>query len=259
MEITSDDIEDIKKLAAQISDSDVQTRFPDNPDVELPGGFIAKDGSVVKYATVRELTGRDEEFIARGGNKSIMLNNILVRGVERLGYNAPSSNDLDSLLAGDRDALLLGIRKVTFGAIIDGSITCPSCAEKQDVVIDLDTDIEYTELADPLNDRVFEINLKAGKTEVGLPTGAVQKRLADSMGKTAAERLTILLNGCLIAINDEPCNMVAADLGIVDRETLLEEIVKRNPGPRLEAVIKACKACGTDIAVPLSLADLFRL
>ena len=38
-----------------------------------------------------------------------------------------------------------------------------------------------------------------------------------------------------------------------------DEIIKRNPGPRLGEVTKACKACGELMALPLSLLDLFRI
>lgn len=262
MEVISDNIQDIKDLAKQISGSDeIITRHPVDPTVELPGGFISSDGSLAKSATVRELTGRDEELIAKGGNKSIMLNTILSLGLEKLGYNKPTAQDLDSLLAGDRDAILLGIRKVTFGNTVDGVIDCPGCGVKQDMLIDLDEDVEVVELADPIKDRVFEVELRAGTAVVGLPNGLVQKQLSENLYKSTAEKMSIFLGGCLISINDNPCigASSAANLGILDRETLFAEIVKRNPGPRLEAVVKACKACGVEISVPLSLAELFRL
>ena len=262
MEITSDNIQDIQDLAKKISEfSEIKNRLPEDPTVELPGGFLNPDGSIVKVATVRELNGYDEEIIARGGNRAIMLNTILSRGLEKIGYKTPTTDDLDSLLAGDRDAILLGIRKLTFGKTVNGTTVCPGCGVRQDVLIDLDEDIETKELTDPLNDRIFEIDLKAGKAVVGLPNGIVQKQLADNLTKSTPERMTIFLSGCLVSIDDEPSIGLssALKLGILDRENLLAEITSRNPGPRLEAVVKACKACGVEISVPLSLADLFRL
>jgi hypothetical protein len=46
---------------------------------------------------------------------------------------------------------------------------------------------------------------------------------------------------------------------MADRTKIVDEIIKRNPGPRLGEVKKACQACGEDILLPLSLLDLFRL
>ena len=262
MEIVSDNVNDIKNLASQISqEDDIKTRMPADPSVELPGGFLKDDGALVKYATVRELTGRDEEAIARLSNRNQMLNLILERGLEKLGEAEPSSFDLDSMLAGDRDAIILAIRKVTFGPTVESVVTCPKCLERSDVSIDLDKDIEIRELQDPLNDRTFEVDLRAGKAKVTLPIGALQKQLADNSGKNSAELLSVFLGGCLVSIDGEPCigTYSATNLGILDRETLFNEIAKRNPGPRLEAVMKACAACGEEIYLPFSLADLFRL
>lgn len=262
MEVLSDNVDDIKDLAKKIGQGpEIKTRMPANPTVDLPGGYITPEGSLVKFATVKELTGHDEEFIARGVNSTLMLNNVLLRGVESLGHSAPTERALDDLLAGDRDAILLGIRKATFGNTIDGVINCPGCGARQDMLIDLDEDVEVVELKDPINDRIFELDLKAGRAVVTLPTGAVQKQLAEGANKSLAERKTIFLGGCLVSINDDPCigAYSAASLGILDREALFTEIAKRNPGPRLEAVVKACKACGTEISVPLSLAEMFRI
>ena len=43
----------------------VKTVAPSNSEVALPGGFITREGSLVKYAEVRELTGVDEEAISK--------------------------------------------------------------------------------------------------------------------------------------------------------------------------------------------------
>jgi len=69
------------------------------------------------------------------------------------------------------------------------------------------------------------------------------------------------LSGCLVSINGTPSLGVqtALNLGILDRETIISEIYKRTPGPRLGEVTKACKACGNETPLPLSLASLFRI
>jgi hypothetical protein len=51
----------------------------------------------------------------------------------------------------------------------------------------------------------------------------------------------------------------ALSLTMSDRTKIIEEILKRNPGPRLGEVTKLCKACGESISTPLSLLDLFQL
>jgi hypothetical protein len=102
---------------------------------------------------------------------------------------------------------------------------------------------------------------KRGAVTVALPTGVVQKKLVDNTDKTVAEINTILLAGCIMSIDDTPSAgaSTALSLGMADRTKILDEIVKRNPGPRLGEVTKTCQACGETMDLPLSLTDLFRL
>lgn len=263
METITSNPQDIQDLAAKFQNPtvEVKTVAPESLEVELPGGFLKKDGSVVKFASVKELTGADEEVIYRSASTGLFLNTILSRGIDTIGYEKATAADLDTMLAGDRDTLLLAIRRATFGNKVDGETTCPACGERQDVLIDLVEDVEVRELPNPIVDRIFDVDAKIGKVTVGLPNGLTQKRLMESTNKNSAELTTLLLGSCIISINDEPSlgASTAAKLGILDREKLITEIVRRNPGPRLEAVVKACKACGTEMSLPLSLADLFRL
>ena len=264
-EITSIDPAFISSLAEGINGDPapvITTVPPSNAEVTLPGGFISKDGSVVKYAEVRELTGIDEEAVSKAGSVGRALAAMLQRGVLSIGTNAADKADLDALLSGDRDALLLGIRRVTFGNTVDFEFPCPHCKTGLDVVVDLVKDIPVKVLEDPINDRTFTyMSEKKGAIVVNLPTGQTQKRLIENFDKTNAELNTILLAGCIKSINSEPAlgATTALTLGMIDRENIINEILTRNPGPRLGEVKTTCEACGEDIPMPLSLADLFRL
>jgi hypothetical protein len=260
--ITDEDL--VKQFAEKALEEpakEVKTETPSNLVVELPGGFIPQEGSVIKKAKVRELTGVDEEIIARSETEAKALQVILQRGLEELGDKKPSENDLDSLLSGDRDAILLGIRKATFGNEVDYKVICKSCSEEQSLIIDLNSDVKVKELADPY-ERVWEIDIKAGKTVLAFPNGLVQKKLSNGVtSKTMSELNTILLTGCVMSINGISVTgpQDVLNLGMADREKIAMELLEKNPGPRLMEVSKACKACGKDINVPLSLAALFRL
>lgn len=241
-------------------EAEIITRAPSESEVLLPGGFI-KDDHVVTTAEVRELTGADEEAIAKAGSIGKALNTLLQRGLVKLGMDDVKSTDLDTLLAGDRDAILLGIRRVTFGNTIPLDITCPSCRADQKVEIDLTADVPLSKLQDPVSDRRWEVKTKLGMVKVALPNGLVQKKLMEAIDSTSAEVNTILLSGCIVSIDGSPSigTGVALSLGMNDRSKIIEQIIDRNPGPRLGEVKKVCKACGEDIELPLSLADLFRL
>ena len=83
----------------------------------------------------------------------------------------------------------------------------------------------------------------------------------DNADKTAAEINTLLLSGCVISVNGTPSMgaHTVLSLGMTDRASIVDEIIENNPGPRLGEVKKACKACGEDMSLPLSLLDLFQL
>lgn len=239
----------------------VVTVAPSSNQVNLPGGYISPGGSLAKYAEVRELNGADEEAIAKSGSIGRALTTILQKGLESIGGEPVAKGALDNLLAADRDVILLGIRKVTFGETVDYGATCPSCATEQILTIDLDKDVEIVELENPIEDRTWLVELKSGNATVTLPTGDVQRKLMDSLDKTSAEMNTLLLAESVLAVNGKASmgTPTVLKLGMADREKLIDAILQKNPGPRLGEVKKACQACGEFINTPLSLMALFRL
>lgn len=238
----------------------ITSRAPSDTTVDLPGGYISQDGTVVKTAEVRELNGADEEAISKAGSKAKALGVLLQRGLVKVGTEDATKEMLDSLLSGDRDAILIGIRKVTFGDELKAMVHCYSCNEDQETVVTLSEDVPVRELND-LKGRSWVIETKKGPVAVGLPNGLVQKKLMDNADKTSAEINTLLLSGCVMSVNGSPSMgaHTVLSLGMTDRANIVDEIIENNPGPRLGEVKKACKACGEDMNLPLSLLDLFQL
>lgn len=259
------DPQEINKLAEAFQkvseDTEITTEAPASTVVDLPGGYLFSNGLIGTTAQIRELNGFDEEAIAKAGSIENALSVILERGLVSIDEEKLSKSDLNTLLLGDRDAILLAVRKVTFGTSIEFETVCPSCSKSQVTVVDLDKDVESKKLDDPINDRVITLEVKAGEVKVTLPNMITSKRLAEVSNKTIAEGITELLSGCLVSINDVPSmgKTSALQLGIVDREKIAEALYDSAPGPRLAEVSKACEACDNKIMLPLSLASLFRL
>jgi hypothetical protein len=257
-------LEDVNSLVTQpVVGSIPEVVFPSLPDTEvkLPAGFIDPiEGTIYRNAEVRELTGADEEAIVKISDPGKALLAILERATVSIGDEPATKDMLGVLLAGDREALLLAIRKATFGSEVEVSTVCDKCPEVQVFKIDLNTDVETKELDDPINDRRFTVELKAGLAKVNLPNGDVQTKLINATEKNSAELDTLLLASCVFEIKDQPVldSTRIRNLGINDRRTLLEEIAKRNPGPQLSEIKKACKNCGQEVSLPLTLAELFR-
>jgi hypothetical protein len=257
-------LEDVNNLVNQpVMGSIPEVVLPSLPEtaVKLPAGLIDPFAATIhRTAEVRELTGADEEAIVKISDPGKALLAILERATVSIGDEPATKDMLGTLLAGDREALLLAIRKATFGSVVEVSTVCDKCPEVQVFKIDLDTDVETKELKDPLNDRKFTVELKAGLAKVNLPNGTVQTKLINATEKNSAELDTLLLASCVVEIADQPVldSSRIRNLGINDRRTLLEEIAKRNPGPQLSEIKKACKNCGQEVSLPLTLAELFR-
>lgn len=256
--------QEITKVQVEETVGSVPTiTIPSLPDtnIDLPGGFYDPlDDQLVTTAEVRELTGADEEAIVKITEPGKALMTILEKATVSLGGKPADKETLSMLLAGDREALLLAIRRVTFGNEVELEAVCSRCPELQTFIVDLEKDVEIKTLEDRINDRRFTLDLKVGRVKVALPTGDTQNKLVNASNKNTAELDTLLLSNCVLEINDVPVLGQAQirNLGIKDRRSILEEIAKRNPGPLLSEVKKACKTCGQEVELPLTLADLFR-
>jgi len=245
-----------KAMSNEEENIHVEAALPPDPHVVLPGGFLDPIEGLITTAEVRELTGADEEAISKLNDigKSLLL--ILDRAVTKLGSIEPEDGMLDQMLAGDRETLLLKVRMMTFGSDVSFPGPCPSCGEKQTWDVDLVSDVPIRKLK---GDSTFSMKCKIGEVVVSLPTGNTQKEIVNSVNKTSAEIDTIVLKSCIRSINGAPVLGLETvrSLSIKDRRDILNAITNREPGPQLGDVKKACIACGVEVPLPLTLAELF--
>jgi hypothetical protein len=242
--------------------------------VRLPGGLVQNRYPeppvlIASEATVRELNGADEEAIYKVRRNPLrLLTTILTCGTEMLGDHHPNASLLKDLLIGDREALILGIRRATYGDEIElGGFTCPGCGETLDLKITLD-DIPIKTLGDPINGTKFNVNLwKGGYAKVRLPNGHDQEAVAQA-GETAtdSEINSVMLSRCVqstVSADGEEHvvagNVAAVNaLGLKDRKAILTEINARQPGPRYDEVKFTHDSCGKESPLLLTVGDLFR-
>ncbi len=233
---------------------------PSDGLVNLPGGLLLPTGEIIKTAEVRELTGKDEEAIGKVVGLGRILNTILTRAVVKIGDKPATESMLDSLLSGDRDTLMLGIYKATFGNTAQFSSWCSGCDESKTVEISIDEDIKTKTLVDPIADRTFVVKGRKNEFLVTLPTGLTQRELSTSTDKTPAELSTMLLEQTVLEIDGVSVfgKTQVLNLGVLDRQTIAEEIIKRNPGPQLNDITVTCPDCNGKVVVPISIGALFR-
>jgi len=259
------------ELANQIIDSVMSAPAPreeamDEPEIvlpqdrtsDLPGGYVTALGEIVTEVEVRELNGRDEEIIAKSTSVIKTMQSVLERGVVRVGTEKATPALLDQLLSGDRDWLLVNIFAATFGKDLEVEPFCAACGERVSAVVDI-LEVPVHRL-DSAYERNFTVDCKVGTVDVTLPTGKTQRAMMAVQDKSVAEMSTALLSDCVMKINGTPLfspNLIL-ELSIRDRRKISEEIVKRNPGPRLQDVTVPCPQCSVELEVPLSTAALFQ-
>jgi len=254
-----------KKVLKTLNPAPVIGELPDTY-IKLPAGLLV-DGEAVQDAEVRELTGEHEELLAKAktaNNAAKYMATLLQCGVVSIGDTPSTTAVLDSLIQGDLDMLMLGIRRATFGEQFEiFNVACPHCGELNDLKMNL-KDIPVKELEDPAV-REFEVKLRHGTTAtVKFPTGSVQNEIFKNV-LTVPEMNSLTLANCVLSFQysdgkGHPCSGLAdvKQLGIQDRNTLTEFIYTNQPGPRYDQVVAACSACEGEVPVPLNVGILFR-
>src|SRR5581483_1970841 len=241
--------------------ADFPDPVPERPDlVNLPAGLKIGD-KIVKTAFVRELNGLAEEQIFRAvlsRNPYHIRATIIGCGARQIGDEpeAETPRLLKQMLIGDLDAIMLGIYRMTYGGEVKvPGWTCPVCGDTEDIGLDVDEDIEVRKLADP-SDRFFRVPLrKGGEAMVRLPDAEDQAAAGDDAERTMPERNSIILQRCISEVTDAAGNSklfvafpnAARDMGIKDREAVLQAIYERSPGPQYTAIKFTHNSCGKEV------------
>jgi hypothetical protein len=166
--------------------------------VTLPGGYWLDDGCY-REARLRPVDSSDQDFLLGAEDHLLPAHRVtalLVRCIERLGPTGPvAAEAVRSLTVGDREALLLHLRRLSLGDRLQGVVDCPDpdCGEKMDL------DLNVGDLLLPPYDdrrRSYEAEISENgssyRVRFRLPTGADQEDaaiLARSDSHAAAERL----------------------------------------------------------------------
>lgn len=277
-----DNLDDRAKAEAAASKintaiDDVKTDMPEVP--YPPDDFVELNGSkigdqFVNTAVVQELTGEHEEALARAiqtNNMFHFMDVLLQCGVKQLGDLGPAETKrtLKELLVGDRDELVLAIRRVTYGEDLEIlEWICPQCGRQADITLHLDEadQVKRVKLDRP-QDTAFEVDLlKGGSAHVHFNTGADQAAIFDDASLTDAERNTVLLSRIVETITDEHgrLHVIAAEPSYVrrmrlrDRHEILKKLSELRPGPRYNEIEFEHEECGNEVTLALGVRDLFR-
>ena len=240
---------EVESMDEAFKDPAPSISLPESVIIELQRGLInPTTGQWQTTAEVRELNGKDEEFLSSlENNKKITyamyVNTLVSRATVRIGdTNVRNTKSIiEELITGDRDILLLAILKATYGAERTFKYPCSSCNTLNDVTIN-----------------PFLITLKNGsKLKFRYPVGS--DNVAMAKGETTAQQSTLLISRCVIWDQHKDSlysEEWAKDLGLKDRNTILGEILGPKVGPKLGEVKTQCATCDADIIMNVDWVSL---
>ena len=264
---------DIDKLHSDLERARQETAEPVpliqrgmDPVITLPRGLMY-NGTWHTQVTVRELTGVDEEVLARVKTVQDMFDSVIALGVTRLGTLeldklplGERQGMLQGLLLGEREQLYLAVVRATYGDEKVLKYTCPSCNEEQDLTVTISEDFK-PRVVDRVADTKFSFHTSKGRTLTYRPAiGSDQIEALNKKGASPAEQNSIILSRCITAVDDQMLvNPVeyARGMSMRDRTALLELLIERQPSVDLTITIN-CAICREEQTVPLGWGDLFR-
>lgn len=238
---------------------------PTGDTVMLAGGIV-HDDEPFRRAEVRELNGSDEEYIVRavtGGGTARLMQAILERGVVKIGPVPATSALLEDLLVGDQEALVMGVRVATYGETMTMTVVCSGCQVESKIKVDLTEDVKSKVLEWDFREPHRTVELRKGRSAViRLAKGSDQIALSEMNNKTRSELNSEMLARCIVSLDGNeiiaPRKLaVVKELGAADRDTLIDFIIDKQPGPLYGDVKYECTVCRTETPLGLDAGVLF--
>jgi len=230
-------------------------------EVALPGGF-EHGGGWRRRVALHPLSGADEAYLAEelaAAPPAARTTALLGRCLAVEPGDPPAGAGLArSLTVGDREALLLHLRRLTLGGRLSAVLDCPACGEK----LDLDLDVESLLVPPYEHERPeHEIEIDAGgeryRVRFRLPCGADQEWAAPLAASDPERAARGVLERCVLSVRDgdgEPFDQLPAAVS----EALPGELARRDP--QAEIVLRAgCPACGEAIETAFDAGAYFGL
>ena len=221
--------------------------------VALPHGAVAQ---------IRSLRGRDELELVETADRTppaALATALLARCLVRLGDDGgPGEDAVRGLVFGDREALLLHLRRHTFGERIRCVVACPACGQRMDL------DLTVAQLLDrpvPPPYRDLEAASGAGgqrcRARFRLPRAGDVEVSASAAAHDPDAAARMLLARCLDGVEvagSDSCEQVPSDLIAAIEERMVEA------DPFAETVLSlGCPECGHEFRLWFDPADyLFR-
>jgi len=232
-------------------------------EVRLPTGFAA-GGRWYRTARLRPLNGLDEEALGEQAARLLPVERAacaLTRCLTALGPKSDiGPEDVLGLTVGDRDALLLHLRRLTYGDRVQSVLRCPQpdCGEKMD--LDLSTGevtVQPNLDAREVYEEVVKEDGAAYSVRFRLPTGADQLEVARHAGGDGETLPGLLLRRCVKGIRKDGVE-VELDDGLLDAVAgPLSGRMAELDGQAEVLLNLKCPSCGEGFKAEFDIGDYF--
>jgi hypothetical protein len=231
-------------------------------EVTLPGGFSV-GGEWHRTAALRPLVGADEAFLLEEGKQlspPARWSALLARCLKELGPMARVDRATAATLAvGDREALFLHLRRLTFGEQISCVLQCPepSCRAKMDL------DLTVSELLLPPYMRAAEIHETVVDAADGryrvtfrLPKGSDQEAAAPLAAKDLKAAEELILERTIQTVTELANGLPPKQVPEAVKQALPAKMAEIDR--QAEMLLKlSCPECGRSFTVPFEAAEYF--
>lgn len=231
--------------------------------VPLPHG-LWREGKRHGDAGLRPLSGADEAFLLEVGgglSRAETVSLLLARCVRRIGGIEPATiDDVRDLTVGDREALLLNLRRLSFGERISSVTTCPApeCGEPMDLELEVkDLLLQPKEpSATPVGESRLDIGGDATWTvSYRAVTGADQEAVARQARSGIEDAVALLLDRCVLEITDITGAPVPTEKAIESlRDRLPQLLSDHDPQAEIRLSLR-CPVCEHAFEVIFDTAD----
>ncbi|HEY5911131.1 MAG TPA: hypothetical protein VJA21_11060 [Verrucomicrobiae bacterium] len=215
----------------------------------MPGGYWA-EGACCREAVLRELTGEDEVYLLEEGADWLpaqWATEALARCVVSLGKKTPATREvMRSLTVGDREALLLQLRRLNDGDWLPCVLRCPTpdCAKMMDLELKV-SDLLLPPYAEQREVHVMTVDAGGDSFNVRfhLPTGSDQETAAVLAQSDLSAAEELLLRRCVEAVTG-PDGAPVQEIPAVVRDKVPARMSELDSQAELTMRL-VCPECGT--------------
>jgi hypothetical protein len=217
--------------------------------VSLPGG-VAQGGEWLREAELRPLTGIEEDWLLRNPTapSNLSVTRLLTGCLLRVGKHSSTPDVVRQLLVGDRDYLVLNLRRLTIGDDFCAVVACAACGKNMDVCFKgTEVPIEKPATVKPTYElQLTGVPARERTVRFRLPTGADQESVLGSPLEVAVDMLLgrCLLDDAGLALNQD------------ESQQVMDTIERQAPKIELELAL-SCPECKQEFVFPFDTTAFF--